>query len=182
MPLKEYRKIGCEMDRIPFTIGGTGFFDTLVDFAKDQVDQQIDRYSLPFDVMRAIPFGTTIASMAGVPYVGPASMIQGTVFGDRTGKRLDKIFAGEGLVGKDGHGQRKILHGEMVGSGHWENFKKIGMPILGSVAALGAAYAGHQHFKSDAFEPPTQAAYDNLMELYKAGKLNPSESFDLFYR
>ena len=83
------------------------------DFFKDQLNQQIDRYSLPFDVMRAIPFGTTIAS-AYVPYVGPASMLQGALFGDRTSKRLNRIegFEGLGKLGKDGHGQRVILHGK----------------------------------------------------------------------
>ena len=83
------------------------------DFLKDQLNQQIDRYSLPFDVMRAVPFGTTIAS-SYVPYIGPVSMLQGAVFGDRTSKRLNRIegFEGLGKLGKDGHGQRVILHGK----------------------------------------------------------------------
>ena len=54
-------------------------------------------------------------------------------------------------LGEDGHGQRKILHGEEIyGEGeHWERFKKIGIPILATAAAVGAAYAGHRAYQNN---------------------------------
>jgi hypothetical protein len=47
------------------------------------------------------------------------------------------------MVATKGYVRKHHIHG----SGHWENFKKIGLPILGTVAALGAAYAGSDYLK-----------------------------------
>jgi len=60
-------------------------------------------------------------------------------------------MTGKGKLGRDGHGQRKILHGkEIHGEGeHWDRFKKIGIPILATAAAIGAAYAGHRAYQNN---------------------------------
>ena len=68
-------------------------------------------------------------------------------------ERFNKTLGitGKGKLGRDGHGQRKILHGkEIHGEGeHWERFKKIGVPILATAAAVGAAYAGHRAYQNN---------------------------------
>jgi hypothetical protein len=38
------------------------------------------------------------------------------------------------------------MHGE---GEHWERFKKIGIPILATAAAVGAAYAGHRAYQNN---------------------------------
>jgi hypothetical protein len=60
-------------------------------------------------------------------------------------------MTGKGKLGRDGHGQLKILHGkEIHGEGeHWDRFKKIGIPILATAAAVGAAYAGHRAYQNN---------------------------------
>jgi len=71
-------------------------------------------------------------------------------------QKMEKLIealsiTGKGKLGRDGHGQRKILHGEEIhGEGeHWERFKKIGIPILATAAAVGAAYAGHRAYQNN---------------------------------
>ena len=65
--------------------------------------------------------------------------------------KAEENIIGEGHLGRDGHGQLKILHGEEIhGKGeHWERFKKIGIPILATAAAIGAAYAGHKAYQNN---------------------------------
>jgi len=68
-------------------------------------------------------------------------------------ERFNKTLGitGKGKLGRDGRGQRKILHGkEIHGEGeHWDRFKKIGIPILATAAAIGAAYAGHRAYQNN---------------------------------
>jgi len=68
-------------------------------------------------------------------------------------ERFNKTLGitGKGKLGRDGRGQRKILHGkEIHGEGeHWDRFKKIGIPILATAAAVGAAYAGHRAYQNN---------------------------------
>lgn len=68
-------------------------------------------------------------------------------------ERWDKTLGitGKGKLGRDGHGQRKILHGEEIhGKGEkWDKFKKIAIPILATAAAVGAAYAGHKAYQNN---------------------------------
>ena len=141
------------------------------DFFKDQVKQQIDRYSLPFDVMRAVPFGTTIAS-SYVPYVEPASMLQGAVFGDRTSKRLEEI---QGDENEDN---------EIQGNGEkWDKFKKYAIPIGATALALGALYAGHKHYKgqhhpsASVFIPSTTTSSSPSSLLREEIPTDPQERF-----
>ena len=141
------------------------------DFFKDQVKQQIDRYSLPFDVMRAVPFGTTIAS-SYVPYVEPASMLQGAIFGDRTSKRLEEI---QGDENEDN---------EIQGNGEkWDKFKKYAIPIGATALALGALYAGHKHYKgqhhpsASVFIPSTTTSSSPSSLLREEIPTDPQERF-----
>jgi len=145
------------------------------DFFKDQVKQQIDRYSLPFDVMRAVPFGTSIAS-SYVPYVEPASMLQGAIFGDRTSKRLDEIQGNEN--------EDEDEDNEIQGNGEkWDKFKKYAIPIGATALALGALYAGHKHYKgqhhpsASVFIPSTTTTSSPSSLLREEIPTDPQERF-----
>ena len=55
-----------------------------------------------------------------------------------------KAMSGKGNLGGDG--RRKKINGK---GEHWDRFKKIGVPILATAAAIGAAYAGHKAYQNN---------------------------------
>jgi hypothetical protein len=122
---------------------------------KEEISDLLDKSSLK-DIMKVIDTYeynafTAKSKSAVIKFI--LYNFDGVEKADKFLERWDKTLGitGKGKLGRDGHGQRKILHGEEIhGKGEkWDKFKKIAIPILATAAAVGAAYAGHRAYQNN---------------------------------